>query len=454
MEGFFKLHLVGALLSYILISNIFCEGNKLENQTAVNNKKLRHVHLVFRHGDRSPMNEVPEIYADFESIWPEGTGKLTDIGIRQQYLLGKWLRQKYGDFIPEKYNSSSYYLRSTDKDRTLMSAMANSAGFFSSAFSPLDEFDLHWSPVPVHTVSQDTDIFLSMDDCPRLKVLRKLKMYSPDSIEFEKKHKKLFKILRRATGLRVNRFTIGEIADFLKCMQGSNVSLPEWCTGEVLDEIYEVENFYWKKKYASSTEIIRLEAGLILHNFIKYIRSLVRGKLISPSENIPMSKNHMVAYSAHDTDLTYILAALGVFDNKTIEYAAAVSLEIYGPSKPADESRFILKVFYKRGWEDEDGEYLSLPICDNSQFADGCPLNIVLQHLETLAIHPRIYASECSSGLAKLDSQAATIISPKLIVFYTIFMSSFVLILLFSMFAMRSQQKIQEEVVEEPMLKK
>ncbi|CAH8535341.1 unnamed protein product [Schistosoma mattheei] len=396
------------LLQYIILNTSFylCEG--VNGEDRLKGKVLRHVHLIYSHGDSSPAYRIPQIYPNFEGIWPEGTDKLTNIGIQQQFILGRWMRMNYLTFVPQKYNSSTYHLRSTDADKTLTSAIANSAGFYWQSSSPFDGSKLHWSPVPVHEVSKISDILFGSYDCPRLRILQKMQTYMTHSTRFENQHKNLFQILRNNTGLSINRLTIEQIANFLQSIKNYNVTLPSWCTKQLLNELFEVADYYWMEKYVkSSSDIIRLEIGLFLHNIIQHIYSIIQGKSIYISNNITLSNKHLMVYSITNHQFAYLLNAFGILNNnKPIEYASVISLELYGPSVLSNNNnnnnQYILKILYKNGWIDEIGHYVILPICKKFNYFYDCPLNLIIKQLNTFTINPQFYINECSLILDQL----------------------------------------------------
>ena len=83
-------------------------------------KILKSVIIIARHGAINPLGEVS--YYSPPNIPKTGYyGDLNSLGMRQHYLLGKFQREKYGDFVSTNYNESEVEIRSTDMNRTVIS---------------------------------------------------------------------------------------------------------------------------------------------------------------------------------------------------------------------------------------------------------------------------------------------------------------------------------------------
>ncbi|CAI2728205.1 unnamed protein product [Schistosoma spindalis] len=414
------------------------------------NDSLKHLHILFRHGDRSPIVNIPAILHKIPSAWSQGFGMLTDKGVEQHFLLGKWLRSKYQGFVPNKYNSSYYHVRSTDVDRTLMSAMANAAGFYNQSPSPLSAYGINWFPIPVHTKPQVTDTLLGVAPCPYLDSLQRMQMDSQPSIEFEKNHSNLFVELTNVAGIGpVNRHNIWSISDLITCMIAHNLTLPDWCTDDFLAELHEVNRFYWVKKYSSSDDIIRLEIGVFLNTFVKHIHSIIRGEQLNLTYEYTLSTEHMMIYSAHDTDVTYVLAGFGVYNNQTINYASTVILELHGPDKSGKESDYRIKLLYKKGWTDETGEYLTLPACKDQPGSNGCPVNLVLEQIKPLLLSTDRFYKECSIDQPDCVNYR---LHPVVFIFVGAAISSVIMLLVFWYYSLRLRRYNSLDVTEHPVL--
>ena len=89
---------------------------------------LRFVFSMFRHGARQPTNLKGgiDIYGE---KW-DAPGELTAAGKRMQFLLGIRNRQVYRKFTTNSRKEGSVYIRSSDYNRTIESALSQMQGFF------------------------------------------------------------------------------------------------------------------------------------------------------------------------------------------------------------------------------------------------------------------------------------------------------------------------------------
>lgn len=116
---------------------------------------------LFRHGDRTPVNTF---YGDLynETFWAKygGFGQLTEVGMRQHFDYGRFIRTRYTDFLDELYNKNKVHVRSTDFDRTIMSAQSLLSGLFEPVDFQVWNNDIKWQPIPVHTTEAKLDMVL------------------------------------------------------------------------------------------------------------------------------------------------------------------------------------------------------------------------------------------------------------------------------------------------------
>lgn len=118
---------------------------------------------VSRHGSRSPT----KFYSwDLDGRWPQGPGEITPLGMRQHYLIGYEMRNRYiiqNPVLSANFTAEEVYLRSTDVNRTLMSAYSQLQGLYPIGTGPnIHELSLQATAVPPIRVNNLNNIEASL----------------------------------------------------------------------------------------------------------------------------------------------------------------------------------------------------------------------------------------------------------------------------------------------------
>uniref|UniRef100_A0ABI7ZQL0 acid phosphatase n=1 Tax=Felis catus TaxID=9685 RepID=A0ABI7ZQL0_FELCA len=307
-------------------------------------KELKFVTLVFRHGDRSPIETFPNDPIK-ESSWPQGFGQLTQLGMEQHYELGRYIRQRYRKFLNESYKREQVYIQSTDVDRTLMSAMTNLAGLFPPEGISIWNPSLPWQPIPVHTISLSED---------------------RDFIE----------TLPTFTGYHT-RDLFGmwtKVYDPLFCESVHNFTLPSWATEDTMTKLKELSELSILSVYGihKQKEKSRLQGGVLVGEILNHLKSATR----------PSNHRKLVMYSAHDTTVAGLQMALDVYNGILPPYASCHIMELY-----LENGEYFIEMYYRNETQHEPYP-LTVPGCTPS-----CPLT---KFAELVApVIPQDWSTEC-----------------------------------------------------------
>jgi len=316
------------------------------------------VHLVYRHGARSPTRFYPA--NPNNDKWPEGTGKLTPIGMNMQFELGKFLKDRYisnTHFIDPMYLHDEVYIRSSDRERCLQSAESQLAGLYPPMGRQVWNPNLPWQPIPVHTVPLDKDPILRPDgtNCPRLYEIEEEKKNEPIYKEKLKEHENLLQYLTMYSGMNITFENIDIIIDNYLCERMQNLSSPSW-TLERLDEIIEISDWTFLNNFTGDNEMGRLLGGSFLNLIINNMKQMSEG-----TKSTDLFK--MNIFSGHDTSLLSLAAGLDI--QMTVPpFASCIMLELH-----ADESNnYYVEMQYRN---DSSGTLYPLELKE-CQFS--CPL--------------------------------------------------------------------------------
>lgn len=279
---------------------------------------------LIRHGDRTPIHDFPSS----PYPWAQGKGQLTAEGMQQEFQLGTELRKKYIEnthLLPKSYQSNILYVRSTDVDRTLMSAQSLLMGLYPLGTGPYlgdkkgPALPKAFQPIPVHTAPADQDaIFISSIDPNQYNKLLNQYVYSQP--EWKAKNAELqshYRIWSQATGFDITELNdLGRLADTLYIYRVHHIDFDK-LSKEDIDQIIDTG------KWVLATTFKPKEIGIAVS------RPLLTaiGKYIEQASQQNTTLKY-VLLSAHDTNIISILSALEAPLSSPPHYASHINFSL------------------------------------------------------------------------------------------------------------------------------
>ncbi|XP_046820171.1 prostatic acid phosphatase-like isoform X1 [Vespa crabro] len=312
--------------------------------------------VLYRHGDRTPIEPYPTDPYKNESLWPVPYGQLTNLGKSQHFYMGQWLRNRYSHLLSDLYSPYDIYIHSTDVDRTLMSAETNLAGLYPPKGNQIWNA-IHWIPIPIHTIPESEDNVLSGKKyCQRYNFELDKVLESPEIKKINQDNKHLYDYLTEKTGMNVTSLKdVNHIYDTLYIEDLYNKTLPEWTKTVFPDKLKPLA----AKSFTISAYnkiLQKLKIGLLFGEIIDHMEKKSRNALV-PDRKVWM-------YSAHDETVANMLMTLDLFDPHCPPYIATILIELRVNSK----KEYFVTISYKNTTEEPN--LLTLPGCITL-----CPLN-------------------------------------------------------------------------------
>lgn len=317
------------LLSLFFLGfSLFCTAASAAPST---NDKLIFAIDVIRHGDRNPIRDIPKA----PHLWPEGLQQLTPLGMHQEYELGKKHRQRYvlqEKLLPRSYQPETIYVRSTDVDRTLMSAQCFLMGLYPPGTGPLIAFPFQPAlphrvqPIPIRTVPEKED-FMRLPSNFKELVQKNVCSTSP----WQKKTAQIKPHLAawsKITGLPLASANdmdadsqLGLLGDTLFINQLKHVSLPKGLSKEDAANIIATDDWRFAAMF-QNPEVGKATGGALLRDIAHYLKQAAQEK----------TKLKYVLYSGHDVTILALMSALRVPLNKVPGYASDVNIALFARS--------------------------------------------------------------------------------------------------------------------------
>ncbi|KAG8223905.1 hypothetical protein J437_LFUL001985 [Ladona fulva] len=346
--------LTGAALIAVLLSMLIMVNGEKELFRTLQ------VHVIFRHGERTPTDTYPNDPYKADDYWPEGWGQLTNKGKMQLYELGVYLRSRYGGtglraLLDGAYQSSETKILSSYADRCIASAGVLLAGMFPPSASPggsqvwLDALD--WQPVPIrYRAKEDDNIIVSKKPCPRYDADLKAVYASPEVQIVNKENKDLYDHLTENAGKTYSSVLDVEfLYNTLQIEEIRGLELPDWVKGWYPERMRPLASLSLAL-FTRTLPMKRTKSGVLLGQIGDHMN-----KKISTKDD---SKVYL--YSGHDTTIVNMLQALGVGeDSFKPEFGAAILVELL---EAANGDKHV-QVLLKNSTSSEELFPIELPDC-------------------------------------------------------------------------------------------
>ena len=336
--------------------------------------ELVQVHIMARHGDRSPstpyvvgssvfyecglvemrresswkrlqdfpplkglLHENDRLYSTHMTLYPGyyskqcGIGKLTSQGFHQHKALGMQMSRKYSKLLfgnsTHHRLARSIFIQSTDVPRTIQSAAAFMLGFLPDQQRLRKLVTIHVSPgmklqAPPPGISQ---VF---KPCKNFPLFRKRELESTDFFETEKeKYHPLLEDFCHKFGLHnvQNSPIITKIFDSIWTRGCHTQESPLPCYNDHCLDYNSAKRMYESADWAFTNIRTKDSSLLVMIPFFRHsVLGLMEGAV---SENKDFKK--FVLSLSHDSTMTRVLIALGMRLDKWMPYASRITFELW-----------------------------------------------------------------------------------------------------------------------------
>uniref|UniRef100_A0A8D8S6A7 Venom acid phosphatase Acph-1 n=1 Tax=Cacopsylla melanoneura TaxID=428564 RepID=A0A8D8S6A7_9HEMI len=338
---------------------------------------LRLVHVVFRHGQRTPADTYPNDPYEKHKFEPFGWGQLTNAGKKAQFEQGEWLRQRYSALLGDMYSPAQFKAQCTDVDRAKMSTQLMLAGLYPPKGDQVWNPSLLWQPIPLDYEPLKYDkLLLGRFPCPRYQEELDSVMKSEEVKSILETNRQLLDHVSTQSGMTISTPDDAQsLYSTLKAEKDYGLTLPDWTNRVFPDPLSKItaQSFVINGK---TPQLQKLKGGFLLKKIIADTTAKLVGK----------SQMRMFAYGGHDSTVANLLLAMDTWDLQIPEYNALVMMEIH-QIQPDEHG---VKI-YLRNTTAEEPYLLQVPGC-----AKLCPWETFIQLTES-KIPAKLYEEECRS---------------------------------------------------------
>ncbi|CAI5444764.1 unnamed protein product [Caenorhabditis angaria] len=318
---------------------------------AVIEAEVEFVQVLLRHGDRAPSYSFPsdEKEFDVDKYFPRGYSQLTNQGFEQAKELGEYLRNTYGNLIGEKFNRKTTWIRASDKDRCIETAMGLATTLYPEQI------------VPVHTFSSyKEDLMLKPNSVFCKKADRLVNLEKEEwAAKINEEYSAFFEFLSEKTGWKIDAGNVQNVYNVLYRKHVNNVPLPSWVYSNhstlpnssqtVLQTVVELKRQTRMLSF-NTAEKSRLRTGFLLSQVTKEMSDRAR-KLTTKRMNV---------FAAHDATVTSMMYSLGISDHQLPDYTAALIFELHRVVMEDGKKMRFVKILYRHSKVEEPKEMMTM----------------------------------------------------------------------------------------------
>lgn len=307
---------------------------------------------VSRHGSRSPINYQPW---DTVLRWPNGPGELTSEGIRQQYLVGSYLRNRYitsNAFLSSTYVKSELKLNSSRMSRTIISARSIALGLYPVTDRTMVDMGV-LVPLDVSLNSQEATRSVDMEEIVAINTDKDLvdallrpADHCTEYSEYIKRKKdsksirNVFALYKDVVSVVSSHFQISTIAAEKKILDVHDSVI---CNNFLNYKVPDVFDDKWVQRvnllYVDLKNYVEYQPDYLARysgsEFLNHIMKQFDHKILE------FSKTKGFVYSAHDSTIMNLFAALGLQMTQQPPFASTLIFELHKVN-----NEFIVVVIY------------------------------------------------------------------------------------------------------------
>ncbi|XP_076251276.1 venom acid phosphatase Acph-1-like [Rhynchophorus ferrugineus] len=346
---------VSVLLVFIVVG---------DSQVESSNDTLVLVHVLHRHGDRTPNNKgyKNNPISNESFYYPYGYGEVSKSGMTKAYKIGLLLRQRYKSYLGDVLNLKYNYARSTGMSRTKASLELVLAGLWpprnEEKFWPC----LNWQPIPFYY--DDDDMELNGRKCQTYRDAYKVAYNSTEIQSAISSYQEWYDYMSNYTGEDYS--TPSDIFGFfmdISAQEAYGYPIEDWLKPIYPDilEMIAVQQYYFD---TNTTLLKQYAAGYLLKKIIEDSRSKINGTL-QPEER------KIFIYSAHERNLAFALIILGIFNDRVPPFGCFILYEVH-----LIDGVYGFKIFY-HDWTTDEPKLMTVPGCQ-----EFCPIDTFTELLK------------------------------------------------------------------------